>query len=245
VSRAGLPATDPLRNSPCRASIGSKNGAVDQLPYERSSDPPEGGKSWALQLQPAMEDIRERDEEPDIGRHQRRPRDQHRHHRRAQLAQLGHHLISTVASAGSARRSSCATLSPGSVGVLQQRPAGDLSVCEGWLVGQVPQEILPHLLGFSSDAVSHLGYDLISNWAYMVIAALAWNIKAWYAMMMHRKSDRLEYINMEFRRFIHCLVLIPCHVIRRARSITLRLVGYQRSLDRFLSTWNTIERIVF
>ena len=41
-----------------------------------------------------------------------------------------------------------------------------------------------------------------SDWAYMVIAALAWNI-AWFALMMHRKSDRSEYIRMEFRRFIH------------------------------------------
>lgn len=88
-------------------------------------------------------------------------------------------------------------------------------------------------------------YDLISNWAYMVMATLAWNIKSWYAMMMHLKSDRLEYVNMEFRRFIHGLVLIPCRVIRRARTITLRLLGYQPTLDRFLSTWQTIERIVF
>src|SRR5512139_970296 len=28
--------------------------------------------------------------------------------------------------------------------------------------------------------------DLHSNWAYMLIAALAWNIKSWHAMMMHR-----------------------------------------------------------
>jgi hypothetical protein len=32
-------------------------------------------------------------------------------------------------------------------------------------------------------------YDLVSNWAYMLIAAQAWNIKAWFAMMMHRKTD--------------------------------------------------------
>ncbi len=88
-------------------------------------------------------------------------------------------------------------------------------------------------------------YDLVSNWAYMVMATLAWNIKSWYAMMMHLKSDRVEYVNMEFRRFIHSLVLIPCRVIRRARTITLRLLGYQPTLDRFLSTWQTIERIVF
>ena len=31
-------------------------------------------------------------------------------------------------------------------------------------------------------------YDLVSNWAYMVIAALAWNIKSWFAMMLHRKD---------------------------------------------------------
>ena len=64
-------------------------------------------------------------------------------------------------------------------------------------------------------------YDLVSNWAYMVIAALAWKIKSWFALMMHRKSDRSEYIRMEFRRFIHSIILIPCRVMRRARTITL------------------------
>jgi hypothetical protein len=46
-------------------------------------------------------------------------------------------------------------------------------------------------------------YDLISNWAYMLIAALAWNIKAWFSLMMHRHSDRHDFIRMEFRRFFH------------------------------------------
>jgi hypothetical protein len=52
-------------------------------------------------------------------------------------------------------------------------------------------------------------YDLVSNWAYMVIATLAWNIKSWFAMMMHRKADRRDYIRMEFRRFLTSIVLIP------------------------------------
>jgi hypothetical protein len=88
-------------------------------------------------------------------------------------------------------------------------------------------------------------YDLVSNWAYMVIAALAWNIKSWFAMMMHLQSDRAEYVAMEFRRFIHEMMLIPCRVIRQARSTTLRLIGYQPTLDRFFSTWRTIERTGF
>jgi len=88
-------------------------------------------------------------------------------------------------------------------------------------------------------------YDLVSNWAYMVMAALAWNIKSWFAMMLHRKSDRAEYIKMEFRRFINSMILIPCRVIKQARGITLRILGYQPTLDRFFSTWLTIERTGF
>jgi hypothetical protein len=76
-----------------------------------------------------------------------------------------------------------------------------------------------------------------------VIASLAWNIKSWFAMMMHRKADRLAYIRMEFPRFVHSVILIPCRVIRRARSIVLRLIGYTPTLDRFFSAWRVIEGI--
>jgi len=88
-------------------------------------------------------------------------------------------------------------------------------------------------------------YDLVSNWAYMVIAALAWNIKSWFASMMHLQSDRADYTAMEFRRFLHSMILIPCRVIRQARRTTLRLIGHQPTLDRFFSTWLTIERTSF
>ena len=88
-------------------------------------------------------------------------------------------------------------------------------------------------------------HDLVSNWAYMVIAALAWNIKSWFAMMMHRKHDRHDYIRMEFRRFLTSIILIPAMVIRRARAITIRLIGYNPGLDRLFSAWNTTERVRF
>ncbi len=88
-------------------------------------------------------------------------------------------------------------------------------------------------------------YDLVSNWAYMVIATLAWNIKSWFAMMMHLKKDRRDHIRMEFRRFLHSVILIPAMVIRRARAITVRLIGYQPSIDRLFSVWGATERIRF
>ena len=88
-------------------------------------------------------------------------------------------------------------------------------------------------------------YDLVSNWAYMVMAALAWNIKSWLAMMMHLKSDRLLYIRTEFKRFLNSIILIPCRIVRRARSIVIRIIGYLPTLDRLFSAAQTIERTAF
>ncbi len=88
-------------------------------------------------------------------------------------------------------------------------------------------------------------YDLVSNWAYMVMATLAWNIKSWFALMMHRHSDRRQYIRMEFPTFVNHIILIPCRVQRRARRTTLRIIGYQPTLERLFSTWCTIERTGF
>lgn len=88
-------------------------------------------------------------------------------------------------------------------------------------------------------------YDLVSNWAYMVMAALAWNLKSWFAMMMHLKADRKRYVAMEFRRFIREMILLPCQVIRRARRTTLRIIGWQPTTDRLFSAWRAIERTGF
>jgi hypothetical protein len=87
--------------------------------------------------------------------------------------------------------------------------------------------------------------DLHSNWAYMLIAALAWNIKSWHAMMMHRKNDRAAFIRMEFKRFLDTVIRVPAMVIARARAIVIRLVAYTVNIDRFFSAWTTTERIRF
>jgi hypothetical protein len=87
--------------------------------------------------------------------------------------------------------------------------------------------------------------DLHSNWAYMLIASLAWNIKSWHAMMMHRKPDRHAFIRMEFKRFLDTVIRIPAMVLVRARAITVRLVAYTVNLDRFFSAWATTERVRF
>ena len=111
--------------------------------------------------------------------------------------------------------------------------------------GRCDQENVIEQLKNGVNALRVPVYDLVSNWAYMVIAALAWNLKSWFAMMMHLKDDRRAYIRMEFPRFIHSIILIPARVIRRARSIVIRIIGYQPTLDRLFSAWQTIERTAF
>ena len=87
--------------------------------------------------------------------------------------------------------------------------------------------------------------DLHSNAAYMLIAALAWNIKSWHAMMTHRKHDRHTFIHMEFKRFLDTVIRIPAMVIVRARAIVVRLVAYTINLDRLFSAWASTERVRF
>src|SRR5260370_22276338 len=53
--------------------------------------------------------------------------------------------------------------------------------------------------------------DLLSNWAYMVMSALAWNLKAWYGLLMPNRERGLELFRMEFRRFLHLIVLLPAY----------------------------------
>ena len=107
------------------------------------------------------------------------------------------------------------------------------------------QENLIAQLKGGVDAMRVPLYDLVSNWAYMVIATLAWNLKSWLAMMAHLIKDRRRYVAMEFRRFIRELIIVACHVIRRSRRTTLRIIGWQPSVDRLFSIWGAIRRAGF
>jgi hypothetical protein len=82
--------------------------------------------------------------------------------------------------------------------------------------------------------------DLVSNWAYMVMAALAWNLKAWYGLLVPDREQGLELVRMEFRRFLHAIILLPCQILRAGRSIVYRLLGYNGWLKDFFATFNRL-----
>ena len=76
--------------------------------------------------------------------------------------------------------------------------------------------------------------DLVSNWAYMVIAALAWNLKAWVGLWMPDKILGKQIVRMELKRFLNTFMNIPCLIVKAGRRIRYRVVGYNRCLKEYL-----------
>ena len=87
--------------------------------------------------------------------------------------------------------------------------------------------------------------DLVSNWAYMVMASLAWSLKAWFALQARRTKDRAALLRMEFRRFLNGIVRLPCQIIRTGRRIVYRILGYNKWTRTFLETFGRIRDLRF
>jgi hypothetical protein len=69
---------------------------------------------------------------------------------------------------------------------------------------------------------------LIANWAYLVIASLAWNLKSWLGICLPTNASSREIRRMEFRRFLNSIMMIPAQVLRTGRRTVLRLLAFSR-----------------
>lgn len=87
--------------------------------------------------------------------------------------------------------------------------------------------------------------NLLSNWAYMVMAALAWNLKAWFALMMRYKDRCVQVLRMEFRTFLQSIICVPAQIILQGRKIIYRFLGYTPWLKDFLGAWERIRALKF
>ena len=85
--------------------------------------------------------------------------------------------------------------------------------------------------------------DLESNWAYMVMAALAWNLKAWFGLMVPDRERGLTLVKMEFRSFLGAILLVPAQIIRTGRKIIYRIMGYNGWLKDLFATWERLRRL--
>jgi len=85
--------------------------------------------------------------------------------------------------------------------------------------------------------------DLVSNWAYMVMASLAWTLKAWFALLVRRTEYRERLLRMDFRQFLNVIVRQPAQIVRAGRRIVFRMLGYNRWTRTFLLTFSTIRQL--
>jgi Transposase DDE domain group 1 len=114
----------------------------------------------------------------------------------------------------------------------------------GMANGRCDQENVIEQLKNGVNAMRMPVNDLVSNWAYMVMAALAWNLKAWYGLLVPNRERGLELVRMEFRRFLHAIVLLPCQIVRTARRVIYRILGYNGWLKDFFATWERVRQMV-
>lgn len=87
---------------------------------------------------------------------------------------------------------------------------------------------------------------LHANWAYMVMASLAWSLKAWVALLVpvsprwkaRHNEERRRLLRMDFRTFAAALIHLPCQIVKTGRKILYRLLAWnpwQRTFFRLLN----------
>ena len=84
--------------------------------------------------------------------------------------------------------------------------------------------------------------NLLSNWAYMVMASLAWSLKAWAALLLpeegrwqeKHREEKQTLLRMDFATFRRALIAVPAQIIRTGRRLIYRLLA-----------WNPWQQVFF
>jgi hypothetical protein len=94
--------------------------------------------------------------------------------------------------------------------------------------------------------------DLISNWAYMVMASLAWSLKAWSALLVpvsprhqaKHKEEKRRLLRMEFTTFCAAFIQMPCQIVRSGGRLIYRFLSWNpwqgvflRLVERLHACW--------
>jgi len=96
----------------------------------------------------------------------------------------------------------------------------------------------------------HVPLDTLeSNWAYMVMTTLAWNLKAWAALRLPEtgrwqekyRAEKAWLMGMEFKMFLQVMVNIPCQMVRQARRVVFRVLNYHPHLATFFRLAETLR----
>ena len=90
--------------------------------------------------------------------------------------------------------------------------------------------------------------NLVSNWAYMVMASLAWSLKAWSALLVpvsprheaKHEAEKRTLLRMEFATFRAAFIEMPCQIVRGGRRLIYRMLSWNPWQGVFL---RLVERL--
>jgi hypothetical protein len=108
--------------------------------------------------------------------------------------------------------------------------------------GRCNQENLLQQLKSGVRSLSAPVDSLLSNWAYMVMASLAWSLKAWAALLLpeegrwkeNRQEEKRQLLRMDFATFRRAMMNVPAQIARTGRKIVYRLLA-----------WNSWQHVFF
>src|SRR6266850_1247678 len=92
--------------------------------------------------------------------------------------------------------------------------------------------------------------NLVSNWAYMVMTGLAWNLKAWWALTLpetpgrwqdKHRAEKRWVLGIEFKTFVNAFVRIPCQIVRTGRRLVYRLLAWNPHQPIFFRLVGTLQ----
>ena len=115
--------------------------------------------------------------------------------------------------------------------------------------GRCNQENLLAQLQHGVRALRMPSNTLVSNWAYMVMVALAWTLKAWWALQLptqgrwapRHAQEKETLLRMEFKQFRQALVELPCQIVKTGRRIVYRLLAWNPWLPVFFRLWRVLH----
>jgi hypothetical protein len=92
--------------------------------------------------------------------------------------------------------------------------------------------------------------NLVSNWAYMVMASLAWSLKAWSALLLpeagpckeKHKEEKRHLLRMDFSTFQNAWINVPAQIIRTSRRIVYRLLSWNPWQSAFFRVLDVLSQ---
>ena len=94
--------------------------------------------------------------------------------------------------------------------------------------------------------------DLMSNWASIVMALLAWNLKCWLSLSIKeagkgdaraaRRAQKRKLLGLDFSTFRQSVIEVPAQILSRGRQLIYRLLTWTPSLETLFCLHESVRQ---